>query len=228
MILLDFLRHFLDKRKYKLEKLGKKVIIRNVHFEGRNSVFTNTILSNCFVGECSYISRNCKLSNVKIGKFCSIANDVHTCNGQHPTSVFVTTFPSFYYDTDGQIGFSFHKGQPLFNTLRLASGSNKYEVVIGNDVWIGSHVLIMPGVSIGDGAVIAAGSVVSRDVEPYTVVGGVPAKSIKKRFTESQIVKLVNLKWWDWPYDVIENRYREFDNIDKFIAKYYGSNVSTK
>lgn len=228
MILLDFLRHFIDKRKYKLEILGKKVNIRNVHFEGRNSVFTNTALSNCEIGTCTYISRNCKLYNVKIGKFCSIANDVHTCNGQHPTSKFVTTFPSFYYDTDEQIGFSFHKGQPLFDTLRLASGSNKYEVVIGNDVWIGSHVLLMPGVTIGDGAVIAAGSVVSKDVDPYTVVGGVPAKAIKKRFTESQIEKLANVKWWDWPNDVIENRYREFDNIDKFIAKYYGSNVSTK
>ena len=169
MLLRDFFRKFFDKRKYKLSKLGKKVTIRNVYFCGENAVFSNTSLSNCYIGMCSYVSRNCKLTNVKIGNFCSIADNVNTCNGQHPTTGFVTTFPSFYYNTSSQIGYSFHQGSPLYDTSRRPEGEKKYEIVVGSDVWIGSHALLMPGIRIGDGAVIAAGSVVTKDVLPFSI-----------------------------------------------------------
>ena len=220
MLLRDLFRKFFDKRKYKLSKLGKKVTIRNVYFCGENAVFSNTSLSNCYIGMCSYVSRNCKLTNVKIGNFCSIADNVNTCNGQHPTTGFVTTFPSFYYNTSSQIGYSFHQGSPLYDTSRRPEGEKKYEIVVGSDVWIGSHALLMPGIRIGDGAVIAAGSVVTKDVLPFSIVGGVPAKVIKMRFTDAQIDKLLKIKWWNKPLKDIKQNYRSFSNIDSFISKY--------
>lgn len=199
-------------------KVGKNCDISNSIFEGQNVLFENVRVINCEIGKYSYISSNTKLFHTKIGRYCSVADNVITCLGNHPTSVFVSTFPSFYYDTTSQLGYSFHRGDALFDIRKFPQGEDKYQVVVGNDVWIGSHVLIVPGVRIGDGAIIAAGSVVSKDVEPYSIVGGVPAKIIKFRFTEQQISKLLATKWWNLPDNKVKEIYFRFQNIDSFFS----------
>lgn len=109
---------------------------------------------------------------------------------------------------------------PLYPIWKYTDPIGKKLVEIGNDVWIGSHVLIMDGVKIGDGAIIAAGAVVTKDVEPYSIVGGVPARHIRYRFSEEQIKKLLQLKWWEKDFGWIKEHYRDFRNINEFIAKY--------
>lgn len=91
---------------------------------------------------------------------------------------------------------------------------HKGDIVIGNDVWIGYEAVILSGVSIGDGAVIGCRAVVTRDVLPYTVVGGVPAKPIRKRFDEDTIAELLEIKWWDWPEEKIAERITDIQNGD--------------
>lgn len=92
----------------------------------------------------------------------------------------------------------------------------KGDTVIGNDVWLGYHAVIMPGVTIGDGAIVAAESVVTKDVEPYTIVGGNPAKEIKKRFSEAEIQHLLRLEWWNWDIETITQNVQHLtgDQID--------------
>lgn len=92
--------------------------------------------------------------------------------------------------------------------------------IIGNDVWIGINSTILNNVVIGDGAVIGAGAVVTKDVSPYSVVGGVPARLIKFRFSEEQIDRLLRIKWWDWPLELISQRIDDFNNVELFISKY--------
>ncbi len=138
--------------------------------------------------------------------------------GNHPTSVFVTTFPSFYYNTESQKGFTFHKDKPIYEGLnKYPDEDKKYQVVIGNDVWIGCNSIILGGIKIGDGAIVGAGAVVTRDVAPYSIVAGVPAKVIKYRFTDEQIEFLDSLKWWDKPPVEIEKIYHSFIDVEKYI-----------
>ena len=94
------------------------------------------------------------------------------------------------------------------------------QVIIGNDVWIGNDVKLMEGITIGDGAVIGTGAVVTKDVEPYSVYAGVPAKKIKLRFSEEQIEELVKIKWWDKDEEFIRNNVKAsvFDDVDRFIS----------
>ena len=96
-----------------------------------------------------------------------------------------------------------------------------YKTIIGNDVWVGANAIIISGVKIGDGAVIGAGAVVTKDVPPYAIVGGVPAKIIKYRFPKDKIDALLKIKWWDWSDKLIAERCRDFLDIDIFINKYY-------
>lgn len=125
-----------------------------------------------------------------IGKFCQIATGVRfIMNGGNHTLKGFSTFP---FKAFGQEW----KDVPLESDL-------KGDTVIGNDVWIGNSVTIMPGVKIGDGAIIATNTVVTKDVEPYSIVGGNPAKLIRKRFDDDIIQKLLTLKWWDWPVEKI-------------------------
>lgn len=209
-------------RRFKLHRTvryGRRCKIHSSAFEGNNVLHDNVVVINSQIGRRTYISSNSRISNTRVGRYCSIADGVCTCIGNHPTSLFVSTFPSFYYDTTKQLGYTFHKGAPIYDTRRFPTGENKYQIIIGNDVWIGSHVLIMPGVKIGDGAIVAAGSVITKDVEPFSIVGGVPAHIIKYRFSQNQIEKLMDIKWWNEPDELIIGTYGLFSNIDVFLAR---------
>lgn len=202
-----------------LAKISLHSIVTSTYFEGRNSIARGVQMHNCKLGYSSYVSNDSILFHTKIGRFCCIADHVHICLGNHPTD-FVTMHPSFYYDTTSQIGYTFHQGEPLFNNIyKYPKNETIFQIVVGNDVWIGSHALIMGGITIGDGAVVAAGAVVVRDVEPYSIVAGVPARIIKKRFSSDYIEILLDSKWWERPFEEIESHYKDYVNIDEYIDK---------
>lgn len=129
-----------------------------------------------------------------IGKFCSIAcgaKFLFNSANHTQTSLSTYTFPLFFEEWE------------LEKKNVTKAWDNKGNIIIGNDVWIGYDAIILSGVTIGDGAIIGARAVVTKDVPPYTIVGGVPAKAIRKRFDEKTIKSLLNLKWWDWPEERI-------------------------
>ncbi|HJC91727.1 MAG TPA: CatB-related O-acetyltransferase [Candidatus Mediterraneibacter excrementigallinarum] len=131
---------------------------------------------------------------LKIGKFCSIACGARFLfNSANHTMNSLSTYPfPIFFEEWG------------LDVKDITSAwDNKGDIVIGNDVWIGYEAVIMAGVTIGDGAIIGARAVVTKDVPPYTIVGGVPAKQIRKRFSDETISELLNLKWWDWPIEKI-------------------------
>jgi acetyltransferase-like isoleucine patch superfamily enzyme len=152
-----------------------------------------------------------------IGKFCSIGPDVvFITGGNHPTD-WVSTYP---FRAELGLEGAFIDGMP----------STKGDIIIGNDVWIGSRVTVMSGVKVGDGAVICAGSVVTSDVAPYAIAGGVPAKALKKRFEDADIEMLLKIKWWDWEKDEIIKSidYLSSPNMDGFINWYKGRDNKNK
>ena len=132
-----------------------------------------------------------------IGKFCSIACGAKFLfnSGNHKMASLSTyTFPLFFEEWD------------LEKENVAQAWDQKGDIIIGNDVWIGYEAVILPGVTIGDGAVIGCRAVVTKDVPPYTIVGGVPAKPIRKRFDEETIKELQKIKWWDWPEEKIAGK----------------------
>lgn len=183
-------------------------------FRGKYLIHSSKYLDDCkkyHIGEYSYLGANTEIINKKettIGKFCSIAADVFIGTSAHPTN-FITTHP-----------FAYRKDLPAIDNLIKIPPENlvNFEkdiakpITIGNDVWIGLRSIVLDGVNIGDGAVVAAGAVVTKDVPPYAIVGGVPAKTIRYRFSERIISELLELKWWNYPMEVIETL--PFDNIE--------------
>lgn len=142
-------------------------------------------------GDYTYIGGNFKVewgdrSGLYVGKFCSIGANVMVYLGGNHNVDWVTTYP-----------FG-HIHQDIFHHSGIGHPSTKGDVIIGNDVWIANNVTIMSGITIGDGAIIANNSHVVKNVEPYSIVGGNPARLIKLRFTPDQISALLRIKWWDW------------------------------
>jgi acetyltransferase-like isoleucine patch superfamily enzyme len=170
---------------------SKSKLHPNVH------VLENCIINNSEINSYTYLGKNCLVQNTTIGKFCSIANEVLIGLGAHPIDNFSTS-PLFY------------RKKNTFNINLIDKDLDFVEykkTTIKNDVWIGARVIILDGVTIGNGAIIASGSVVTKDVVDYTIVAGVPAKVIKNRVTDSKIKELLELKWWEWDLEKIKTYY---------------------
>ena len=147
---------------------------------------------------------------LRLGRYCSIATNVRIMGIEHPTDWFTTHVGAFRW-----YGARFAK-EEFGKALTLPPFEpSRGDVVVGNDVWIGQDVLLKPGIRIGDGAIIAAGAVVTKDVPPYHIMGGVPARRIRLRFPETTVERLLALQWWN--YNFADFGGLSFDRIDDFI-----------
>ena len=188
-------------------KIGYLSYAKNSTFEMFNTLKNNVSLNSVKLGRFTYISTNTKIQYTTIGKFCSVGPDCKIGLGKHPSNTFVSTHPIF---------FSLSKQSQM--TFVSKNYFDEFEhISIGNDVWIGTGSIIIDGVKIEDGVIVAAGSVVTEDIPAYAIVGGVPAKIIKYRFSEKEIDRLLEIKWWDMNIDLIKNKFKKFHNINEFL-----------
>jgi phosphonate metabolism protein (transferase hexapeptide repeat family) len=181
-------------------------------------VLGDSALEYSELGDYSYLGPGCMIGDAQIGRFCAIAAQVRIGAPNHPLdrpSQHRFTYCPEYYTATAQRDHAFFQ-------QRRAD-----RVLIGNDVWIGHAVIVMPGVRVGDGAVLAAGAVVTRDVAPYTIVGGVPARPIRERFSRAIAAQLSRIAWWDWPAETIWQRLPEFQSgdVEGFCARWSSSSA---
>ena len=148
------------------------------------------VLDNAEMGFGSYINYNTTLKNVVIGKFCCISWNVCLYGGSSHNYLAPSMYTAYHW-------------KQIFGATSDTSSNDKAKATIGNDVWIGNGAIVINGVTIGDGAIIGAGAVVTKNVPPYSIVTGVPAKVIKKRFSDDVIDRLLKIQWWNWPKDII-------------------------
>lgn len=213
MSILKYIKSIIKHLVYKMKYGNSKVHI-GAEVDGLSSlssgvvVFPRAKLLKCSIGRASYIQENAVLVNCRIGAFCSIASNVRVGLPDHPLH-FVSTHPSFY-------DFS----QPLiqFYTDEIKYSHSKANL-IGNDVWIGDGAFIRSGITIGTGAVVAADSVVVKDVEPYSIVGGNPAKHIKYRFDSHVIDGLLKSQWWTFSDAELSQLSKEFIDPQLFLSR---------
>lgn len=166
------------------------------------------------IGAYSYVGHSSEMRSVEIGRFCSIARRVIVAQAEHPTT-FVSTHPIVFNPQSGFADDEYFKGVVLRRDFGKDAG-----VTIGHDVWIGDGAVIRAGVSVGSGAVVGAGAVVVKDVPPYAIVGGVPARVIRFRFSEDIVERLLASAWWN--YDIREFRSQlgsPVEFLERFEAK---------
>lgn len=216
MIIKLIIQSFKNKIKYRKEiKCGRGVKLYGpCSFEGKNYIDSHVRLKNVTMGLASYVGRNTMFTNVRIGRYCSIGPNVTVIVGKHPTNDFVSTHPLFYSLTP-PAGESYVSKQKFCEKALI--GEDNVHCIIGNDVWIGDGVSILEGITVGNGAIIAANAMVVKDVPPYAIIGGNPAKLIRYRFSEEQIQKLENLQWWNKGEGWIKNNAELFSNVEAFL-----------
>lgn len=191
--------HFAPWRKYKIYgstfgkrcRLGGSCIIRNTTF-----------------GDYSYAETGVRISETTIGRFCSIGPGVMIGLAGHPVEKFASTHPAFYLN------------QPAlgYDLIGQDTRSDYTHTTLGSDVWIGANAMIKDGITIGDGAIVGAGAVVTKDVEPYTIVAGMPARPIRKRFDDQTIEALLQLRWWDRGEEWIREHTAALTDVDELVA----------
>lgn len=215
-IILTFLYSLLILSKKNIKVSSYAYINRGTLFGGQNVIHSNVNIVNSKIGYATYIGKNSQLPNTIIGAYCSIANNVKVISDTHPSSKYVSTHPAFF-SLLKQAGFTFVKKQ-LFNEKLYFDEISEIDVKIGNDVWIGANVILIGGVEIEDGAIIATGSLVSKNVKSYDIVGGIPAKVIRSRFKVEQIEILNKFKWWNRSPEWLKIHADLFSDIEELIA----------
>ncbi|HEY1040032.1 MAG TPA: CatB-related O-acetyltransferase [Bacteroidia bacterium] len=171
-----------------------------------------TLEQGCYIGakkigKCTFIGMNSYVdkSTASIGRFCSIAMNTKISLKNHPLD-WISTHP-----------FTYNKNYGYVNENLKLPGINDKETVIGNDVWIGANVTILAGVTIGNGAVLGANSLITKDVQPYSIVSGTPAQHIRFRFDEDTIKKIEDSQWWNWDDQKLKEKLATFRNTEEFL-----------
>lgn len=195
---------------YLYSKFFKRVLrgtsVLNSEIDKTAKVYSGSTFYNSKLGRYSYVGYDSEVVNCEIGAFCSIANGFIVGGAKHPLE-WVSTSPVFY---DVGSGTGRHLGNLFIEDVA--------RTIIGNDVWIGSRAIIMQGVNIGTGAVIGAGAVVTKNVPPYAVVAGCPAKIIKYRFNEETIKRLLKSEWWLMSDEQLRNISEYINNPNVFLV----------
>lgn len=171
----------------------------------------HSIFCDVIVGDYSFFAGYNQIYYANIGKFCSVASFARINTTNHPSYERIAQ----HHFTYRSKRFGLGEDDADFFAQRREKSVN-----VGNDVWIGHNAIIMSGVTIGNGAVIGAGAVVTKNVDLYSVVVGVPAKKIKMRFSDDLIIKIEQLKWWDWDHQIIKERLSDFRDMEAFARKY--------
>lgn len=190
---MAFMKNFFESP-FKGKLLSEQITNPNIEV-GRFSYYSGYYHGHSFDDCARYLlADRSDVDRLIIGSFCSIGSGASfiMAGNQGHRSDWVSSYPFFYMRQEPAFAAASDAFMPAGNT------------VIGNDVWIGSEAMIMPGISVGDGAVIGSRAVITRDVEPYAIVGGNPAKVIRMRFPVEQVQMLLEMRWWDWPMPAIE------------------------
>jgi phosphonate metabolism protein (transferase hexapeptide repeat family) len=170
-----------------------------------------TVMVETSFGDYSYTAGNVHMMYAEVGKYCSIAINVRINPSNHPQWR-VTQHHMTYRRID--------YGLDTVDDTEFFDWRREHKCTIGHDVWIGHAATIMPGVNIGTGAIIGSGAVVTKDVGPYEIAVGVPAKVIKKRFDDETIEKLLASEWWNWDRETLEKNFKDLFDVPSFLDKY--------
>lgn len=202
-----------------MAKLGLEPVIQpDCHIEGATfgayvEIGRGSRVMFCEMGDYSYCDRNCDLANATIGKFANIASGVRIGATDHPMTTaslhhFLYRSASYWDDAENHAEWF---------TKRRAR-----RATIGHDTWIGHNAQIKPEVTVGHGAIIAAGAIVTKDVAPYTVVAGIPAQPLRQRFPDKIADRMMALAWWDWDHATLRERLEDFRTLpaEDFLAWY--------
>lgn len=187
--------------------------LRDCALGGYTEVGARTVLLEVVLGDYSYVVNDSNIAYAEIGKFCSIAAMTRINPGNHP----MARASQSHFTYRASAYFSGEADETEFFAWRRA-----HRVTIGHDAWIGHGAIVLPGRSIGTGAVVAAGAVVTRDVAPYAIVGGNPARLIRPRFSESIAARLQALAWWDWSHERLRTALADFRAlpVEAFLDKH--------
>jgi len=186
------------------------VFIKDCYIGEWTEVGANSWLVETTLDDYSYVVGDNQIIYTEIGKFSNIASHVRINPGNHPMERV-----TLHHITYRRKMYGLGEDDANFFEWRRS-----HKCVIGHDTWLGHNMIVMPGVTVGTGAIVGSGAVVTKDVDPYTIVVGVPAKPMRKRFPDKTIEKLLQIAWWDWDRATLEARFDDLYHIDQFVEKY--------
>lgn len=186
-------------------------VVNNCQFGQYVELGDHCIAADSYVGSYTYLFGGNDIYNCSIGKFNSIATGVRINPVQHPMRERAAAHHFTYRAAHYGLGE---------NDEELIAWRKNLTVTTGHDVWIGHNAIIMGGVRLGNGAVVAAGAVVTHDVAPYEIVAGVPARHIGWRYDEATIAAMEEIAWWDWDHETLKARLKDFNDVAQFVATY--------